>query len=140
MFTWVSAPLSTSFCQLPAPSQHLVILGHSGVTLTPRGSSLSPLLCLKSKSVHCLQGKPSDEGVLRGQLEGRKQGQGCRAPSPCGAQFCLCPGLPLDVAVCGHLPASPFGRELLETGVIGKPKVNNSASPSGPGLGWGTAG
>ena len=60
-----------------------------------------------------------------------------RSQQPVWPEVLLHPGLSLDMATCGRLPPFPFGRELLETGVMGKPKVNSPASPQHPGLGAG---
>ena len=84
---------------------------------------------------------PSEERFRRGSSqEGADEGVAVRVGRPCGRgaervacgpQFCLRPGLPLAVALCGRLPPSPFGRELLETAVIGKPEENSLASRRG---------
>lgn len=87
-------------------------------------------------------------GVVRSQLvkEGTREwmplgqvycGQLVRAHGLCGLHSCLSPGLPLNMVVCGQLPPSLVGRELLETGVIGKQKSAAQPPPEAPGLGAG---
>lgn len=54
-----------------------------------------------------------------------------RAHSLCGLRFCLCPRLPLDMAVCGQLPPSPVGRELWKRELLGN-KSKQPSLPPGP--------
>lgn len=61
-------------------------------------------------------------------------GQRCPARGPHGSTVLPQPWAALGR---GHLwlpPSLSLGRELLETAVIGKPKVNSPASPWGPGV------
>jgi hypothetical protein len=99
-------------------------------TLSPLGNFRPlkcPILWLKNL-YHLLPVQPFKWGaVLRSELV--KVRRSCPTPLPVCPTVLPQPWAALGWAIGGHLSPSSSGRELLETGVIGKPKVSGLASP-----------